>query len=102
MALRRQLDADICYVRIDAIPGASIATDREHRVLLKGANLSFRCEFSPVPVMQPAPRPGNKHWNDFWSRGAVIDLSGSTDRRAGELERRIVLSQYLTAIQCAG
>jgi len=27
---------------------------------------------------------------------------GSTDERAGELERQIVLSQYLTAIQCAG
>ena len=30
------------------------------------------------------------------------DLSGSTDPRAAELERRVVLSQYLTAIQCAG
>jgi hypothetical protein len=29
-------------------------------------------------------------------------LAGSKDPRAAELERRIVLSQYLTAIQCAG
>jgi hypothetical protein len=31
-----------------------------------------------------------------------VDLSGSRDPRAMELERRIVLSQYQTAIQCAG
>jgi hypothetical protein len=31
-----------------------------------------------------------------------VDLSGSRDPRWRELERRIVLSQYLTAIQCAG
>jgi hypothetical protein len=42
------------------------------------------------------------HWADFWSSGGAIDFSGSTDPRAKELERRVVLSQYLTAIQCAG
>jgi hypothetical protein len=102
MALRRQLDADVYHVRIDANPGASLTKDDEHRVLLKGGNLSFRCQFSPVPITQPPPKPRPEHWNGFWSQGAFIDLSGSTDKRAGELERRIVLSQYLTAIQCAG
>ena len=38
----------------------------------------------------------------FWQNGAAIDFSGSRDPRATELERRVVLSQYLTAIQCAG
>jgi hypothetical protein len=42
------------------------------------------------------------HWNAFWSRGGAIDLSQSTDARWRELERRIVLSQYHTAIQGAG
>jgi hypothetical protein len=37
------------------------------------------------------------HWAKFWNSGAAIDLSASP-----ELERRVVLSQYLTAIQCAG
>jgi len=41
------------------------------------------------------------HWRRFWSKGGAIDLSESSDPRAHELERRIVLSQYLTAIQCA-
>jgi len=42
------------------------------------------------------------HWNRFWSSGAAVELSESRDPRAPELERRIVLSQYLTAIQSAG
>lgn len=39
------------------------------------------------------------HWEEFWSKGGAIDLSAADDPRAHELERRIVLSQYLTAIQ---
>lgn len=39
------------------------------------------------------------HWAGFWRSGAAVDFAGSTDPRANELERRVVLSQYLTAIQ---
>jgi protein-glucosylgalactosylhydroxylysine glucosidase len=41
-------------------------------------------------------------WQVFWESGGAIDLSEATDKRAFELERRIVLSQYLTKIQCTG
>ncbi|XVQ15495.1 hypothetical protein ACQP1W_24075 [Spirillospora sp. CA-255316] len=41
-------------------------------------------------------------WRRFWTSGAAIDLAGSTDPRAAELERRVVLSQYLTAVNCSG
>jgi hypothetical protein len=41
------------------------------------------------------------YWKAFWSSGGAIDLSESDDVRWQELERRIVLSQYLTAIQSA-
>jgi hypothetical protein len=43
-----------------------------------------------------------QQWKQFWQSGAAIDFAGSTDARASELERRIVLSQYLTKINCAG
>ncbi len=42
------------------------------------------------------------YWNDFWTKGGAVDFSHCTDVRARELERRVVLSQYLLAIQCAG
>ena len=41
-------------------------------------------------------------WRDFWLSGAAIDLSGSEDSRWMELERRIVLSQYLMRMNEAG
>ena len=44
----------------------------------------------------------SEYWPEFWNSGGAVDFSGSTDPRAKELERRVVLSQYLTRIQCAG
>ena len=43
-----------------------------------------------------------RYWTDFWQQGGVVDFSHCTDKRARELERRVVLSQYLLAVQCAG
>jgi len=43
-----------------------------------------------------------EHWARFWREGGCLELAASRDPRALELERRVVLSQYLTAIQCAG
>jgi hypothetical protein len=102
MAVRRRLDADVYYARLDWRAGASARMVGDHRVLLTGPDLGFRCEFGGKPIPNPASAPSAKHWNAFWSNGAALDLAGSTDNRAAELERRIVLSQYLTAIQCAG
>ncbi len=42
------------------------------------------------------------HWAAFWRSGGAVEFTGSKDPRAAELERRVVLSQYLTAIQFAG
>ncbi|MAT68094.1 MAG: hypothetical protein CMJ58_01070 [Planctomycetaceae bacterium] len=39
------------------------------------------------------------HWKEFWRSGGAIDLGAVDDPRAREIERRVVLSQYLTAIQ---
>jgi hypothetical protein len=40
-------------------------------------------------------------WEAFWQSGAFVDL-GTSEPRAVELERRVVLSQYLTRSQSAG
>ncbi len=42
-----------------------------------------------------------RHWSRWWREGAIVDFSHCTDPRAKELERRVVLSQYLTQINCA-
>ncbi len=42
------------------------------------------------------------HWQKFWTSGGAIDLSDNDDPRAAELERRIVLSEYVMAVHDAG
>ncbi|MDE6045697.1 MAG: hypothetical protein K2G10_00130, partial [Alistipes sp.] len=42
------------------------------------------------------------YWRSYWTEGGAVDFSGCKDPRAAELERRVVLSQYLLGIQCAG
>jgi hypothetical protein len=55
-----------------------------------------------VPSFEETKYSSIKHWENFWNSGGAVDLSGSTDPRANELERRIILSEYLTATQFAG
>ena len=70
--------------------------------------ISFVCNFSRELLRnqkleyQEIERRSIEYWNNYWKKGGMIDFSGTTDPRARELERRVVLSQYLTAIQCAG
>jgi hypothetical protein len=54
------------------------------------------------PGFEATREAAARHWRRFWSTGGAVDLSGSRDPRWKELERRVVLSQYLTAIQCSG
>ena len=41
-------------------------------------------------------------WEGFWNTGGIIDFGKVKDTRAKELERRMVLSMYLTKINCGG
>lgn len=47
-------------------------------------------------------KASKKAWKKFWLSGAAVDLSGSKDGRWKELERRIVLSQYLMKLNESG
>jgi len=52
-----------------------------------------------VPDFEKTRLASAQAWKKFWMSGGALDLSGSLDQRADELERRIVLSQYLTRVQ---
>jgi hypothetical protein len=109
LALDRKLDADTYAVTL-SWPGtpAAIKPDGDHRFVLtpSGQRLAFTCAFTRSGHPEPATPTATfaaaaKNWESFWNSGAAIELSAA-DPRALELERRIVLSQYQTAIQCAG
>ena len=108
VTIARRLDADSYRVRLRWTGEARAQATGRHRVLLRGRELDFTCEFAARDFVPAALTPvetrgaSEKHWEAFWSKGGALDFAGSTDARAPELERRVVLSQYLTAIQCAG
>ena len=72
------------------------------------STLEFTTSYSSKPIGADIPdfestKIANEiYWKNFWMNGGAIDLSESSDPRWFELERRIVLSQYLTAVQAAG
>lgn len=43
-----------------------------------------------------------KNYHKFWVSGGMIDFGNVKDPRANELERRMVLSLYLTKVNCGG
>lgn len=110
VAIRRRMDGTnyTCLLALGRDTG--IAADGAHRALLRssGRVLEFTCRFTGEQTTDAAPAPeaaldaSRGFWRDFWSTGGAIDLSDSTDSRWRELERRIVLSQYLTRVNCAG
>jgi hypothetical protein len=55
-----------------------------------------------IPTFSEVEKSSALGWEHFWESGGAIDFSGSSDKRANELERRVVLSQYLTKVQCTG
>jgi hypothetical protein len=107
----RTLDADRYYVRATWSAGGQVHTLSLHEYEIRwqgGATLEFVIAFSPKEIAEPMPgfdevrAASADHWRRFWLSGGAIDFSLCTDPRAAELERRVVLSQYLMAIQCAG
>jgi hypothetical protein len=70
--------------------------------------MAFVCAFSATPLPSRLPSCTETkavcgaRWKKHWSTGGAIDLSASKDARWQELERRIVLSQYLMAVMSAG
>jgi hypothetical protein len=115
MEIVQTLDEDRYYVSVAWSNGDWKAADWKpvwpRRYVLTPARdaeeFSFVCRFAPQPVealptFAETVAASGEHWPKFWQSGGAIDLSASKDLRWRELERRIVLSQYLTAVNSTG
>ncbi len=108
--LQRTLDTTVYYVRVDWNGAAAMEKKAEHYFLLtpKDDNFSFSVSFTEKKLSEPAEvfeqtlAQSSNYWESFWTNGGIVDFSACKDERAKELERRVVLSQYLMAIQCSG
>lgn len=110
--LARELDGTRYFAAVKFSKGAKFSpTGNPHEFELRAnsGELEFSCEFSPekidlasVPGFGESRNAYEKMWSGFWENGAFVDLSGSSDIRWKELERRIITSQYLMRINGAG
>lgn len=109
--LRHQIDSTAYYVQIEWAGNASFEAQENHTYKITPSEestfeISFDFSQQPQPIKMPTfyeTKDNNlTEWARFWESGAAVDFKGSTDPRAFELERRVILSQYLMKIQCAG
>lgn len=112
VVLKRTLDSTVYYVRISWEGKARFRQTRPNGFVLRpdADSISFSCSFTekmpdnntPQPNFAATMEQSQQHWKRFWTDGAAVDFSHCMDKRAVELERRVVLSQYLLALQSAG
>jgi hypothetical protein len=110
--IKRQIDSAVYYTSFSWKGKAQLTEKQAHYFTITpnkvSQQFSFSCLFSQQRSTQSAPsfalsqQNSKEQWKAFWMSGAAVDFSGSTDKRAFELERRIILSEYLTKIQCSG
>ncbi|MGB3151431.1 MAG: hypothetical protein WBB27_12295, partial [Maribacter sp.] len=109
----RKLDNDAFKIKLDWNKNKAILKETDpHIYVLKpdgtAEEFSFVCNFTQEKSFEislnfeQTLEATKKYWKQFWTTGGAIDLSGSSDKRWKELERRIVLSQYLLAVNEAG
>ncbi|CAH0150270.1 hypothetical protein SRABI27_00517 [Pedobacter sp. Bi27] len=110
--IKRQIDSAVYYTSFSWKGKAQLTEKQAHYFTITpnkfSQQFSFSCLFSQQRSTQAVPsfalslENSQEQWKAFWMSGAAVDFSGSTDKRAFELERRIILSEYLTKIQCSG
>jgi hypothetical protein len=88
-------------------PDTVISPHRFYLIPENDSRLDFVCAFSSqkissVPSVKDIFHESRRSWKKYWKSGAAIDLSGSEDPRWKELERRVILSQYLMKVNEAG
>lgn len=107
--LRHTIDDTVYYIRVSFDNGRLEMVDaNEAQLRADGGELNFSalfCERQPeaeADAFASVRTAASEYWQHYWQDGGVVDFSRCTDPRAPELERRVVLSQYLLAVNCAG
>lgn len=110
--INHQLQGASYFTKLDYSPG-TLKNTASHYFVYEPASKLDKFDFSfafaeknnfdkKSHLYDEAAGESSVSWKHFWDSGAAVDFAGSTDPRANELERRVVLSQYLTKVQCGG
>lgn len=111
VTIKHTLDTNSYYLRCTSPQQAAVqATGADHFIVKPQTTTdAFEASFLFSPETPGVPLPdftatrtnSQSGWIQFWKSGGAVDFAGSKDARAPELERRMILSQYLTKLQCA-
>ena len=108
--IQRTLDDTQYFLTLRWEGEATLEQQGAHTFVLKTKKpvLAFEATYSAKQpevteafVFDQQLKTAERAWNKFWQTGGCVDFGQCTDPRAQELERRVVLSQYLTKVNCA-
>lgn len=109
--IKHILDTTVYYTSLKWNETATIKKQSDHYFIVQPQKVNeyfeLTCQFSERPgqvfvsSFASVKESSVQGWKNFWLSGGAVDLSAVKDPRAFEIERRIVLSQYLTKIQCS-
>lgn len=108
--IARTLDTTHYFVELQSVGISFVSPAKAHEFLVSSPSptleLSVRFTASEprgvLPYFIDVQQQNRQAWQRFWQSGGFVDFSGTADARAKEIERRTILSLYLTKIQCAG
>lgn len=111
--IQHDMDATTYFTAVDWTGNASMTGPQNstHRYFLTPhqgiPQLSFAATLAPaqaktVPTAQGVFNDSSTWWSSYWLRGGFISLPTTTSAQAYELQRRMILSQYLVTINSAG
>jgi hypothetical protein len=108
LLFKRQLDSFHYYTHITSAEEITLATVEAHDFSIFAIEhdcLELHIHFSKNNkriLCTSMEEDILRHWHSFWDSVGFVDFGDCTNKKSPELERRVVLSQYLTAIQCSG
>ncbi|MCG6188472.1 hypothetical protein K5G00_13700 [Maribellus maritimus] len=112
VTFKHTIDTTEYFARLTWTGNAELKLKEPHYFVLQPGNgnteLSVAVEFKTTNNFKEtsgfahAKELSIKMWKNYWERGGAVDFSATENPLAKELERRVVLSQYLERIQCAG
>ncbi|KAH2989204.1 hypothetical protein KXV25_009399 [Aspergillus fumigatus] len=110
--IQHTLGGTTYYNSISWLPKGNISgpINRTHRYDLNPSGkttFSFTSAYTPennakVRAFDKVKAESATWWAKYWESGSFVDLTATRSSDAEELQRRIILSQYLLAINCAG
>jgi hypothetical protein len=108
--LRHQLDATTYYIYVTWTGEARLKRKGNNEYLLSFKNketeisveYALKNDFKKGQSFAEIAAASAAYWNKYWRDGAIVDFGYVKDPRAKELERRVVLSQYIMATNDGG